>query len=140
MNYDIAVYPTREKLMELAGSKDDQPIVMLNLLKFREVAEYNDGRSEKISGREAYMRYGAAMRDIVAKGGGRMLISADLKDVVIGEVSDLWDVVAMVEYPSAAGFFAIAASPEVTAAGVHREAGLAGQILIRSNLNDAISG
>ena len=140
MNYDIAVYPSRDKLMELAGSKDDKPIVMLNLLKFRDVAEYKDGRAEKISGREAYMRYGAAMRDIVAKGGGRMLISADLKDVVIGEVSDLWDVVAMVEYPSAAGFFAIAASPEVTAIGVHREAGLAGQILIRSSLNDAIKG
>lgn len=140
MNYDIAVYPTREKLMELAGSKDDKPIVMLNLLKFRDVAEYKDGRDEKISGREAYMRYGAAMRDIVAKGGGHMLISADLKDVVIGEVSDLWDVVAMVEYPSAAGFFAIAASPEVAAIGIHREAGLAGQLLIRSNLNDAITG
>ena len=51
MNYDIAVYPSRDKLMELAGSKDDKPIVMLNLLKFRDVAEYKDGRAEKISGR-----------------------------------------------------------------------------------------
>jgi uncharacterized protein (DUF1330 family) len=140
MNFNLAVYPTREKLMELAGSQDTSPIVMLNLLKFREVAEYKDGRDEKISGREAYMRYGAAMRSIVAKGGGRMLISADLKDVVMGEVSDLWDVVALVEYPSAAGFFAIAASPEVMEIGVHREAGLAGQLLIRSKLNNDIEG
>jgi len=138
MNYDNAVYPTREKLMELAGSEDKSPVVMLNLLKFREVAEYKDGRDEKISGREAYMRYGEAMRSIVEAGGGRMLISADLKDVVVGEVSDLWDVVAMVEYPSAAGFFAIAASPEVAEIGVHREAGLAGQLLIRSSLNSEI--
>ena len=138
MNYEIAVYPTREKLMELAGSRDESPVVMLNLLKFREVAEYTDGRDERISGREAYMRYGEAMRGIVEAGGGRMLISADLKDVVIGEVGDLWDVVAMVEYPSAAGFFAIAASPVVAEIGVHREAGLAGQLLIRSTLNSAI--
>ena len=138
MNYEIAVYPTREKLMELAGSRDESPVVMLNLLKFREVAEYTDGRDERISGREAYMRYGEAMRGIVEAGGGRMLISADLKDVVIGEVGDLWDVVAMVEYPSASGFFAIAASPEVAEIGVHREAGLAGQLLIRSTLNSAI--
>ena len=138
MNYEIAVYPTHEKLMELAGSQDKSPIVMLNLLKFREVAEYKDGRDEKISGREAYMRYGDAMRGIVEAGGGRMLISADLNDVVIGEVGDLWDVVAMVEYPSAAGFFAIAASPEVAEIGVHREAGLAGQLLIRSTLNNAV--
>ena len=134
MNYEIAVYPTREKLMELAGSRDTAPIVMLNLLKFRDVAEYKDGRAEKISDREAYMRYGEKMQKIVEAGGGRFLLSADLKDVVIGEVSELWDLVGLVEYPSVAGFFAIAASPEVTEIGVHRQAGLAGQLLIRSTL------
>tara|TARA_R110000824_G_scaffold118960_15_gene272344 strand:+ start:37021 stop:37437 length:417 start_codon:yes stop_codon:yes gene_type:complete len=138
MNFDIAVYPEREKLMELAGSTDTNPIIMLNLLKFRDVAKYSDGRESKLSGREAYMLYGEKMRDIVTSGGGRMLISADLKDVVIGKVSDLWDVVALVEYPSAAGFFAIAASPEVMEIGVHREAGLEGQLLIRSSINGFI--
>ena len=138
MNFDIAVYPEREKLMELAGSTDSNPIIMLNLLKFRDMAKYSDGRESKLSGREAYMLYGEKMRDIVTSGGGRMLISADLKDVVIGKVSDLWDVVALVEYPSAAGFFAIAASPEVMEIGVHREAGLEGQLLIRSSINGFI--
>jgi uncharacterized protein (DUF1330 family) len=136
MHYDIAVYPTRERLMELAGSKDDEPIVMLNLLKFRDIAEYKDGRAEKISGREAYMRYGEKMQKIVTSHGGRMLISADLKKVVIGDVEDLWDVVALVEYPSASAFATIAMSPEVLEAGKDREAGLAGQILIRSTLRD----
>lgn len=134
MKYDIAVYPTREKLMELAGSQDKAPVVMLNLLKFRDIAEYKDGRAEKISGREAYMRYGEKMQKIVEAGGGRFLLSADLKDVVIGEVEGLWDMVGLVEYPSAAGFFAVAASPEVAEIGIHREAGLAGQLLIRSTL------
>lgn len=138
MNFEIATYPEREKLMELAGSKDTNPIIMLNLLKFREVAKYADGRETKLSGRDAYMLYGEKMRAIVQGGGGRMLISADLKDVVIGSVSDLWDVVALVEYPSASGFFAIAASPEVMEIGVHREAGLEGQLLIRSTQNGAI--
>lgn len=138
MNFEISVYPTREQLMELAGSKDPSPVIMLNLLKFREVAEYKDGRPDKISGREAYMRYAAAMRGIVEGTGGRFLVSADLKQVVMGEVEDLWDVVALVEYPSAAGFVAIATSPEVMAIGVDREAGLAGQLLIRSTLNDNV--
>lgn len=134
MKYEIAVYPEREKLMELAGSTDPAPIVMVNLLKFRDVAEYKDGGTEKISGREAYMRYGVEMRRIVEAAGGRFLISAALDSVVIGEVEELWDMVALVEYPSAAAFFAIAASPEVLALGKHREAGLAGQLLIRSTL------
>lgn len=134
MKTEIAVYPTRERLMELAGSRDPAPIVMLNLLRFRDVAEYKDGRAEKISGREAYMRYAEKMQKIVEGAGGRFLVSADLKSVVIGEVEDLWDLVGLVEYPSAAKFFAIAASPEVAAIGVDREAGLAGQLLIRSTL------
>lgn len=134
MNYENALYPTRERLMELAGSQDKTPVVMLNLLKFREVAEYKDGRTEKISGREAYMRYGTEMQKIVEAHGGRFHLSADLKAVIIGEVSDLWDMVGMMEYPSAAGFFTIATLPEVTALSIHREAGLAGQILVRTTL------
>lgn len=134
MNYENGVYPNREKLMELLNSKDTSPIVMVNLLKFRDVAEYKDGRDEKISGREAYMRYGAKMQPLVESKGGRFLVSAALKDVVIGEVEGLWDVVALMEYPSAADFVAIASSPEVAEIGIHREAGLAGQLLILSNL------
>ncbi|KAB7739030.1 DUF1330 domain-containing protein [Parvibaculum sedimenti] len=134
MNYEIAVYPKREKLMGLAGSQDTAPIVMLNLLKFHDVAQYKDGRAEKISGREAYMRYATEMEKIVAANGGRFLFFADLKDVVIGEVGDLWDEVGLVEYASAASFAALVTSPEVLALSNHREAGLAGQLLIRSTL------
>jgi hypothetical protein len=36
-----------------------------------------------------------------------------------------------VEYPSSAAFARIASSPEVTEIGVHRAAGLEGQLLIR---------
>ncbi|HEX7775082.1 MAG TPA: DUF1330 domain-containing protein [Parvibaculum sp.] len=130
MNYENAVYPTHERLMELANSKDPSPIVMLNLLKFRDVAEYKDGRAEKISGREAYMRYGRKMQPFVEGKGGRFIFMADIKKVVIGEIEGSWDVIALMEYPSAAAFFAIAASPEVAAIGVDREAGLAGQLLV----------
>jgi len=38
--------------------------------------------------------------------------------------------VGIAEYPSRAEFHRIATSPEVEAIGVHREAGLAGQLLI----------
>jgi len=49
---------------------------------------------------------------------------------VIGAVDEMWDVVALMEYPSAKAFIEIATAPEVAEFGVHREAGLAGQILI----------
>jgi len=124
------VYPYAEKIMPLAQDQTPGPIAMVNLLKFRDKAEYPDGRSENISGREAYMRYAAEMGPIVAKAGGRFLFSGEVKDLVIGEVEELWDAVGIAEYPSRADFHRIATSPEVQAIGVHREAGLAGQLLI----------
>jgi uncharacterized protein (DUF1330 family) len=125
-----AVYPTSEQLESLLDGAPAGPIVMVNLLTFRPEAEYRDGRSEHASGREAYMRYVAEMRPIVERAGGRFVFSSDVRNVVIGRVDEPWDAVGIVEYPSAAEFRRIATSPEVQAIGVHREAGLAGQLLI----------
>ena len=103
---------------------------MVNLLKFRGRALYADGRPDDISGRQAYMRYAGEMRKIVEGAGGRFVFSGKIENLIIGEVEELWDVAAIVEYPSRAAFRALVTSPEVQAIGVHREAGLAGQLLI----------
>lgn len=131
------VYPTVEQLMPLARQTAG-PIAMVNLLKFRDEAAYADGRSENISGREAYMRYVAEMRGIVQGAGGRFLFSGEVKNVVIGEVEEPWDAVGIAEYPSGAEFYRIATSPEVQAIGVHREAGLAGQLLILTVVQEGL--
>ena len=124
------VYPTFDQIMPLAQDPTPGPIAMVNLLKFRDKAQYQDGRSDDISGREAYMRYVAQMGPIVAAAGGRFLFSGDVKGLVIGEVEELWDAVGIAEYPSRAEFQRIATSSEVQAIGIDREAGLAGQLLI----------
>jgi len=103
---------------------------MVNLLKFRDRAVYSDGRSDDLSGREAYTRYAEKMRGIVEGAGGRFLFGGEVKGLIIGEVEELWDAVGIAEYPSRAAFHQIATSPEVQEIGVHREAGLAGQLLI----------
>jgi uncharacterized protein (DUF1330 family) len=126
------LYPTMERLLPLAQDPSSSPIAMVNLLKFRERAVYSDGRTDDISGRDAYMRYAAAMRSIVEAAGGRFLFAGSLKNLVIGEVGELWDDIGVVEYPSRAVFQRLAMSPEVQVIGVHREAGLAGQLLILS--------
>jgi len=131
MKVENAVYPTQERVATLMGNPSAEPIVMLNLLKFKDKAVYADGRATTLSGREAYMLYGAAMQKVVEKNGGKFLFSSPIQQLVIGEVENLWDIVAMVEYPSAAAFAKIATSPEVAEIGVHRAAGLEGQLLIR---------
>jgi uncharacterized protein (DUF1330 family) len=130
MNVVNHVYPNFEQLMPLANDPTPGPIAMVNLLRFRDKAEYADGRAEDVSGREAYMRYVAEMGPLVEAAGGRFLFSGEVKGLVIGEVEDLWDAVGIAEYPSRAAFHRIATSKDVLAIGVHREAGLAGQLLI----------
>jgi len=131
MNVENALYPTADRIADLTVAPSDEPIVMLNLLKFRERAQYVDGRASDLSGRDAYMLYGAKMQQLVEREGGRMIFSGEIMSLVIGTVDEMWDVVALVEYPSSAAFARIVTSPEVAAIAVHRAAGLAGQLLMR---------
>jgi uncharacterized protein (DUF1330 family) len=131
MNVENSLYPTPDRVAEIARDQSDQPIVMLNLLKFRERAEYADGRANDLSGRDAYMLYGDKMQELVVREGGRIVFSGEITSLVIGTVGEMWDVAALVEYPSSSAFTRIVTSPEVAAIGVHRAAGLAGQLLIR---------
>ncbi len=136
MNVVNRVYPSFEQIAPLATATSGGPIAMVNLLKFHERAQYRDGRDDDVSGREAYMRYARAMRRIVEGAGGRFLFSGTVEGIVLGEVEEPWDAVGIAEYPSRAEFHRIATSPEVQAIGVHREAGLAGQLLILTVAED----
>jgi uncharacterized protein (DUF1330 family) len=131
VDVENAVYPTASRVEALMADDSGDPIVMLNLLKFRATAVYPDGRPTDLTGRQAYDLYAAAMQKVIEKNGGRLLFGGDVASLVIGQVGDLWDTCVLVEYPSAAAFAAIVTSPEVAEIGVHRAAGLEGQLLIR---------
>jgi uncharacterized protein (DUF1330 family) len=131
MNVENALYPTQDRIKHLMSDISDKPVVMLNLLKFRKKAQYADGRKSELTGLEAYMLYGTPMQKLVEAQGGRLLFMGQVQSLAIGIVEDMWDVVAMMEYPSSAAFARIATSPEVAEIGVHRAAGLEGQLLIR---------
>lgn len=108
------------------------PIVMVNLLKFRDRAVYQDGADGHLSGRDAYQRYGAAVGKLIREYGGRFVFAGDVTDLVIGEADEMWDEVALAEYPNRASFAAMISSPEFRAAEHHREAGLEGQLNIET--------
>ena len=131
MKVENAVYPKGEQLGEAIAKGSNEPIVMLNLLKFKDKAVYKDGTADGSDGRTAYNRYGMEMLQHVIENGGKVLFLGDAKSLVIGEVEEMWDAVALVEYPSSEAFVKIAMSPHVAKIGVHREAGLAGQLLIQ---------
>lgn len=127
-----AVFPEPPQMVEFFGAPEDGPFVMVNLLKFHEQAQYPDGADSHLSGREAYARYGEEVRKLVEGLGGRIRYSGAVTGLLLGEVEELWDAVALAEYPSLAAFQAMAMSPEMHAIEHHRKAGLAGQLNIRT--------
>jgi uncharacterized protein (DUF1330 family) len=123
----MAIYPTPEQIAALLAGPDDQPVVMLNLLRFKPRA---DGPDEGVSGEEAYRSYAQAMREIVESSGGRFVWMGRADSVVIGDAGAEFDMIGLVEYPSRRKFVEIATSDRVREIGVHRAAGLESQWLI----------
>ena len=108
------------------------PVCMVNLLKFREKAEYEDGRETDLSGIEAYQIYGAVTGSLIKELGGDVVFTSVFNGMVVGEVEELWDVMAIAKYPTLQSFIDMVASPEYLKAYHHRLAGLKGQLNIAS--------
>jgi uncharacterized protein (DUF1330 family) len=133
------VFPTDpERMAKMMEPGPDGPIIMVNLLKFKEKAEYEDGRETDLSGRQAYMIYGAAVSDLLKQFGGRVLFAGDVTHLMIGKVEELWDEVALAEYPNRAALVAMSRSEEMREISVHRSAGLAGQLNIETVYSSAM--
>ena len=127
-----AVMPPPEQAMAFFGAPEDGPFVMVNLLKFKPHAEYPDGSDAHLTGAQAYGRYGEAVAKLVQALGGRVRYSGAVTGLLLGEIEEPWDAVALAEYPSLAAFRTMATSPEMHAIEHHRKAGLAGQLNIRT--------
>jgi uncharacterized protein (DUF1330 family) len=120
------------RIEEMMQPGPDGPIYMLNLLKFKDRAEYEDGRETDLTGREAYNLYGAEVVGILPDYQGELVFVGDVTFLAIGQADELWDEVALVKYPSRAELLAMSTSEEWQAASVHRTAGLAGQLNIET--------
>ncbi len=126
----MAIAPTAEQLKNLADRAPAGKLYMLNLLKFKDKAAYADSRETTLTGAEAYGLYGQGVSRLIAELGGRLVWNGQPNTLVIGDGEMDWDAVAIVEYPSIDAFRQMTASPEYDAIHVHREAGLAHQLLI----------
>jgi uncharacterized protein (DUF1330 family) len=123
----MAIYPTAEQFQTLLSGPADQPVVMLNLLRFKPSADAPD---TGMSGEEAYRRYGDQMQQFIAGKGARVLWIGRVDSQVIGTGGEGFHMIALVEYPSRDAFMQIATDPHVQEIGVHRAAGLESQWLI----------
>ncbi|MEO1661213.1 MAG: DUF1330 domain-containing protein [Pseudomonadota bacterium] len=120
------------RLAQMQEKGPDGPIFMVNLLKFKDKADYADGRETDLTGRQAYQLYGMGVAGLLPEFGGRIFFMADVTFLSLGQVDELWDEVAIAAYPDRNALMRMSTSQEWLDLAVHREAGLAGQINIET--------
>lgn len=116
-NPTSAVNPSDQSIAELRSRPDDEPIIMVNLLKFA-----------SSDGRRRYAAYGAVAGKEIAQRGGRVIYSGASLGPGVGENAD-WDSIALVYYPRRAAWLDMQDSPAYQAAIADRTAGLANRLL-----------
>lgn len=126
------VHPNNQQMQALMEPGHDKPVYMVNLLKFKDKAEYPDGRETGLTGEQAFALYGEAMARILMGLGGGPMFSANVESLWLGQVEELWDAIVIAMYPNRRALYDMLASPEYKEAAIHRIAGLAGQLNIET--------
>lgn len=132
MEVKNSVLPNKEQIEGFFEPDAKGPIYMVNLLKFKEKAEYEDGRDTNLSGAEAYQLYGDAVAQLLTQFGGSFAFEGSVERLMLGEVEELWDKVAIAIYPSRAAMLEMMQSSVMKEISAHRAAGLAGQLNIET--------
>jgi len=122
--------PEREQFEAFKKLPRDEPIMMLNFLRFREKAAYEDGR--EATGAEAYAAYGEESGLVFRRVGGRIMWRGRPELMLIGPQDKHWDLVFVARYPTAAAFLEMLTDPDYRIAVKHRQAGVLDSRLIRT--------
>src|SRR4051794_36864555 len=103
------------------------PVVMVNLMRFRERSLDGDG-----SGWDAYLRYSALTVPMIKARGGTLLWTGDATAVALGQQDgNQWDYLALVYYPTVSAFLDMMTSADYeNLSDPHRRNGCAEHVII----------
>ena len=130
MKVENKILPNEEQIKGFTDEPEKGPIKMLNLIKLNNYAEYADCRETNLSGLEAYMLYGVETKKHLEKVGAKIIFSGPVSRLMIGEADDMWDLVAIAEYPNRKAMLEMIMDPNYQESAKHREAALEGQLNI----------
>jgi hypothetical protein len=120
--------PTDENVRQLLTRRISGPVVMLNLLRFREQADYSTcpelAPPSPISGSDAYDLYVRHTLPFLTASGGSVELYGVGGRNFIGPPDERWDLVMAVRQSSVDDFFAFATNADYLAGVGHRTAAL----------------
>ncbi|MFH0303401.1 DUF1330 domain-containing protein [Bradyrhizobium sp. 31Argb] len=114
----------------LKALQPQEPVVMVNLMRFRERSLDGDG-----SGWDAYLRYSALTVPMIKARGGTLLWTGNAKTVALGRPDgNQWDYLALVYYPAVSAFIDMMTSADYeTLCDPHRRNGCAEHVIIATS-------
>jgi len=120
--------PTRESGLGLFARSISGSVVMLNLLRFRSIADYSAAPElapkASITGEVAYRLYMAHTLPHLKASGGEVLFLGKGGPFLIGPSDERWDAAMLVRQSSVAAFMAFASNQEYLSGIGHRIAAL----------------
>lgn len=105
------------------------PMWALNLMKYREVAEYADGRTSTITGVEADDEY--APHEHLAAVGSRLILIAPVVHQLVGD-DWMWDRIAIAQYRDRMAMVEMSSNADFRTDEQHKEAGMDFTIVMAS--------
>jgi len=114
-------------LESIAKGDPAEPVCMLNLLRYREIAEEGYG-VDGLTGRQAYEKYGKLFAELNPRFGGSPMWMGEALNTIIG--TEDWDIVILVKYPTRQHFIDMIKDPDYQAISGYRTAALADSRLV----------
>ena len=130
----VHIDPTPANWKAFKDLPRDTPINMLNLLLFRELAEYPEGHQHHgngWSGKRAYQEYGTTSHPIYSRVGASILWRGTFETMVTGPEVRQWHEGFIAHYPNSAAFLEMVTDPDYQIAVQNRTAALIDSRLIR---------
>ena len=128
------VNSTPEAYAAMQALPMDQPLQMLNLIRFNDEAAYAEGSefaTKGWSGEQAYAEYSRLSTPFATGVGGKPIYIGVPQLMLIGPQHETWDAAFIIEYPNFAAFLSFVNNPEYQKHAFHRSAAVAHSRLIR---------
>lgn len=134
---EVYLMPTQEAGRDFVMRKIKGHVIMLNLLRFRKIADYSASPElmpdKPISGKEAYQLYIDHTLPFLESSGGEILLMGEGGNYLIGPTNESWDLMLLIKQNSVESFLAFESNQEYMKGIGHRTAALEDSRLLPIN-------
>lgn len=117
----MTLYPEQNQIKELMNGPADEPVVMVNLLIYKN--------------KSSYQKYQLAIAKLLPEFGAKLVWAGEMRCTVIGKNVPAFESIYLVQYPSHNAFIEMTSSPTYLEDKIHREEGLESQWLLATTPN-----